>query len=164
MRRLKYGLVPLFAIVLFCILSFAAFADSPHFLSESASGPDASGNLTVNFKLAGLGNNVSTTVTATANETAVYACQNGGGNFPSDPKKTTTTGVANATGNFISGKNGQIVGSLTLLPLAPNPTPQCGSGQNVVLVSVSYANVAVSAPQAGTEGIPGTFSQTFFDI
>ena len=93
----------------------------------------------------------------------MYACRNNGGNFPSDPKKTTVSGPVSASGDFTSGKNGQITDSLTLMP-PPNTTLTCPGGQRVVLVSVSYTNVAVSAPEAGTESIPGTFSRTFFNI
>ncbi len=91
----------------------------------------------------------------------VYACQNNGGNFPNDPKKTTVSGPVTASGDFTSGKNGQITGSLTLSP--PATTLTCPSGQHVVLVSVSYTNVQVSGG-GDTAAIPGTFSRTFFDI
>jgi hypothetical protein len=53
-----------------------------------------------------------------------------------------------------------ITGSLTLSP--PASTLDCPSGQRVVLASVSYTNVAVSEPNAGTEPITGTFSRVFF--
>jgi hypothetical protein len=150
--------------VMIAALTFtvAAVAASPHFINASASGPDAAGNLTVNFKIAGLGDNQTITVTATADGTAVYACQNNGGNFPSDPKKTTVSGPVSASGDFTSGKNGQITDSLTLMPPA-NTTLTCPGGQHVVLVSVSYTNVAVSGG-GDTALIPGTFSRTFFNI
>jgi hypothetical protein len=152
------------ATVLVAAVAFpaAATAQSPHFVRASASGPDANGNLTVNFKIAGLGDTVTTTVTASADATAVYACQNRGGNFPEDPKKQTVSGPVSASGEFTSGKNGSITGSLTLMP--PASTLDCPGGQRVVLASVSYTNVAVSEPAAGTEPIPGTFSRTFFDV
>lgn len=138
-----------------------AVAASPHFIKASASGPDANGNLGVNFKIAGLGDTATTTVTASANATATFACQNNGGNFPSDPKKQEVSGPVSASGDFTSGKNGQITGSLTLMP--PPSTLECPSGQNRVLVKVSYTGVQVSG--AGeTESIPGVFSRTFFNI
>jgi len=159
LRITTAALAALLATVAFAAVAVAA---SPHFISASASGPDAAGNLAVNFKIAGLGDNQTLTVTASANATAVYACQNNGGNFPSDPKKTAVSGPVSASGDFTSGKNGQITGSLTISP--PPTTLTCPGGQHVVLVSVSYTNVAVSAPGAGTESIPGTFSRTFFDV
>jgi hypothetical protein len=144
-------------------LAFAAtaLAANPHFIQASASGPNAQGNLSVNFKIAGLGANETITVTATADGTALYACQNNGGNFPSDPKKQTVSGPVSASGSFTSGQNGQITGSLTLSP--PASTLTCPGGQHVVLASVSYTNVAVSGG-GDTESIPGTFSRTFFNV
>ncbi len=126
---------------------------NPHFINASASEPDASGNLTVSFKIAGLGSNVTTTITASASATAEYACRNKGGNFPSDPKKHQVSGPISASGQFTSGKNGQITGSLTLQP--PSSTLECPTGQMRVLVSVTYNNVQVSEPNAGTESVPG---------
>jgi hypothetical protein len=160
MRRLFVLMAAAVAALLF--FATPASAASPHFVRASASGPDGNGDLVVNFKIAGLGDTVTTTVTASANATAVYACQNNGGNFPSDPKKQTVSGPVTASGQFTSGKNGQITGSLTLSP--PPSTLDCPPGQHEVLASVTYTNVAVSEPAAGTEGIPGTFSRTFFVV
>lgn len=67
-----------------------------------------------------------------------------------------------ASGEFISGKNGQLTASLTLSP--PDSTLECPPGQTAVLVSVTYTHVAVSEPAAGTFNISGTFSRTFFNI
>jgi hypothetical protein len=160
MRRL----LVLVAAAVAALLLFAspASAANPHFITASASGPNGSGDLAVNFKIAGLGDNVTLTVTATADATALYACQNNGGNFPSDPKKQQVSGPVIASGPFTSGKNGQITASLTLHP--PASTLDCPNGQHEVLASVSYTNVAVSAPGAGSQSIPGTFSRTFFVI
>jgi hypothetical protein len=138
-----------------------AVAANAHFLRASATGPNASGDLAVNFKIAGLGDNVTITVTASADASAVYACQNNGGNFPSDPKKTEVSGPVTASGDFQSGQNGQVTGSLTLHP--PATTLSCPSGQRRVLVSVSYVNVQVTGG-GDTASIPGTFSRTFFTI
>jgi hypothetical protein len=160
--RLKKRFVAMAALVgAVAAISTIAFAANPHFIQASASGPDAAGNLSVNFKIAGLGDNETITVTASANATAVYACQNNGGNFPSDPKKQTVSGPVSASGDFTSGQNGQITGSLTVSP--PASTLTCPGGQRVVLASVSYTNVAVSGG-GDTESIPGTFSRTFFIV
>jgi hypothetical protein len=162
MLRVKF-LVPFLVPLLVLVLTTgAALAANPHFIRASASGPDNNGKLDVSFKIAGLGDTVTTTVTANADATAVYACRNNGGNFPSDPKKEEVAGPVSASGDFTSGKNGQITGSLTLSP--PASSLDCPPGQKRVLVSVSYTNVAVSEPNAGSESIPGTFSKVFFDI
>jgi hypothetical protein len=161
--RNQANLVPL-ALMVMLALTTAALAAEPHFLSRqtSASGPDTRGDLEVNFKIAGLGDTVTTTVTASADATALYACQNKGGNFPSDPKKQEVSGPVTASGEFTSGKNGQITGTLFLMP--PPSTLDCPSGQMRVLASVTYTNVQVSEPAAGTASIPGTFSRTFFNV
>jgi hypothetical protein len=140
------------------VIATPAIAASPHFIRADAAGPNAQGNLAVNFKIAGLGDNQTITVTTTANATALYACQNNGGNFPSDPKKQQVSGPVSASGQFTSGKNGQITGSLTLMP--PASTLDCPGGQREVLANVSYTNVQVSGG-GDTESIPGTFSRTF---
>ena len=139
-----------------------ADAASPHFTRAAASGPNADGSLDVTFKIAGLGDTVTTTVTASGDATAVYACRNNGKNFPSDPKKQTVSGPVSDSGEFTSGKNGSISNSLTLEP--PASTLDCPNGQREVLASVSYSNVTVSAAGTGTEAILGTFSRTFFVI
>lgn len=138
---------------------------SPRFQDASNSAPvdcATPGTLTVSFKIVGLGDTVTTTVTASAGATAVYACQNNGGNFPSDPKKQVVSGPVSSSGEFPSGKNGQITGSLTLSP--PASSLSCPPGQHEVLASVSYSNVAVSEPNAGTTSIPGTFSRVFYVV
>ena len=152
------------AAVLVAAIAFpgTATAQNAHFVRASATGPDAAGNLAVNFKIAGLGDNQTITVTASADATAVYACQNNGGNFPSDPKKQQVSGPVSASGDFTSGKNGSVTDSLTLMP--PASTLDCPGGQRDVLASVSYTNVAVSSPGVGTVTIPGTFSRTFFNV
>jgi hypothetical protein len=165
MRRSTFlFVVSLLAVV---VMALPALAANPHFLSSKtgATGPDADGNLTVFFKIAGLGDTVTTTVTATADATATYACKNNGGNFPNDPKKEDVAGPVSASDDFTSGKNGQIQDTLVLMP--PESELDCPNGQTATLVFVSYTNVAVSEPAAGTESIPGTFSAIidpdFFD-
>jgi hypothetical protein len=153
MRR-KIGFVLCGLVVLVGV----GLAASPHFLSCSATGPNSVGDLLVRFKIAGLGDTVTTTVTATANATAEYACRNKGGNFPSDPKKQQVSGPVSKTGQFTSGKNGSITGSLTVSP--PPSTLDCPGGQVAVVCSVSYTNVQVTSPDAGTCNVSGTFAST----
>lgn len=129
---------------------------NPHFIRADATlvGTD----LRVDFKEAGLGNDPDATVTIVASATATRldACQNNGGNFPSDPKKQETTSEVQASGEFSPGKNGQITDSLTLS--LPSTTLECPPGQNAVLVRFSYTNVSVTdITHDVTEEIPGTF-------
>jgi hypothetical protein len=160
MRRFVIAIVTVLAVA--SMTASVVVAANPHFIRATASGPDDFGNLVVNFKIAGLGDTVTTTVTVSGMASALYACQNGGGNFPSDPKKQEVSGPVSNSGEFTSGKNGQITDSLTLPP--PASTLECPPGQTAVLASVSFWDVAVSEPHAGTESIPGTFSRTFYDV
>jgi hypothetical protein len=157
-RKKTFGMLSTTMLLLILVTS-VAFGANPHFIYGNANITD-SGNLVVNFKIAGLGSTVSTTVTASADAYALYACRNNGGNFPADPKKQEATGPVSNSGEFTSGRNGQITGSLTLYP--PATTLSCPPGQHIVLVEVSYSNVQVSEPAAGTFNIPGTFSKVFY--
>lgn len=138
----------------------AALADhdkgNPHFIRASATlvGTD----LRVDFKEAGLGSDPDATVTivASADASRFDACQNKGGNFPSDPKKQQTTAAVEASGEFSPGKNGQITDSLTLS--LPATSLECPPGQNAVLVSFEYSNVSVTdITHDVSRDVPGTF-------
>ena len=117
--------------------------------------------LNVYFKIAGLGSNQSIDVTASAHADAVYACRNHGQQCPNAANKVNVQADVSATGTFQSGKNGQITACLTVDP--PETSLTCPPGQDLVLVSVSYTNVSVSAPGANDcEPSRGTFSANFF--
>src|SRR5262249_25153886 len=140
-----------------------------HFNRASATLTDT-GTLVVDFKEAGLGDTVTITEQVTANATATYACQNNGGNFPSDPKKTTVSGPVPASGDFPSGKNGQITASLTVQPPALPADFSCPPGQHVVLVAVSYTDIALTDTNNGVTVTAAQFdgladvARTFFNI
>lgn len=141
-----------------------ALAASPHFINASATGPSSSGTLSVNFKEAGLGDNVSITYRASADATAVYACLNHGGHHPQASNKETVSGPVSATATFSSGKNGSISQSLTLPPPSAGSF-SCPSGQTLVLASDSFSNVAITdTTNSLTESIAGTFSRVFFNV
>ena len=118
-----------------------ALADSPHFISASAT---ASGtNLIVSWKEAGLGTNTLTSYTTTADATATFVCVNGGNKNPSAANKTTVNGPVSASGTFPSGKNGNVTASLTLTPPGPG-TFSCPSGQKLETAQVTYTNVTLT--------------------
>jgi len=136
-------------------------AQNPHFLSCDVSGVNSNGTLSSDFRIAGLGSNVTITVTASADATATYACLNKGQSCPNAANKSTVTGTVTAQGTFTSGKNGSVRGSLTVNP--PPNTLTCPGGQNMVLVSVDYTNVSLSSSAGGTcDTSPGTFGANFF--
>src|SRR5712692_10580123 len=96
-----------------------ALADSPHFIgTATVSGVFSNGGISITFKEAGLGSNVSITYgfdpTPSSNLAdgsqfiAHYGCINHGGNHPSATNKTEVQGPIETTGTFSSGKNGTI--------------------------------------------------------
>jgi hypothetical protein len=159
MKKLSILTLSMVAIVGF--MATNVWAQSPHFLRCSASGVTSDGELNVSFKIAGLGSNESITVTASAHADAIYGCLNRGQQCPNAANKVEVQQDVSATGTFTSGKNGQITGSLTVEP--PPTELTCPNGQRLVLVSISYTNVSVSAPGAGDcIPSPGTFAANFF--
>jgi hypothetical protein len=160
----KYVLIAMATVA--AMLAFgavAAVADSPRFKSATASGPDAAGNLLVTFRETGLGNTPNpVNYTASADASALYACQNNGGNFPSDPKKQTTSARVEEDATFLS-ENGNVNGSVTLSP--PRSTLTCPGGQHPVLASITYTNVRITDTDHDvSRNIPGTFSRVFFNV
>jgi hypothetical protein len=148
-------------IALSSFMAITMWAASPHFLRCSASGVNDDGSLNVCFKIAGLGDNQTLAVTASAHADAVYACKNNGQQCPNAANKVNVQANVSASGTFTSGQNGQITGCLTVEPPATALT--CPPGQDLVLVSVSYTSVSVSAPGANScNTSPGTFSANFF--
>lgn len=141
------------AMGLFMAIASTAFADSPHFISDSAS-IDGSGNLVCSFKEAGLGSTLSTeSITCSANATATYACVNGGGNHPKAANKESVTGLVSASGNF-PVRNGQTTGSLTVSPPPAGPfSPACNPPMTVVLISVCYSNITLTGLAGDTANL-----------
>jgi hypothetical protein len=158
---MKRSSLILAVIALSSFMAGNVWAQNPHFLSCGASGVNSDGSLNVSFKIAGLGSNQSLTVTASAHADATYACRNHGQQCPNAANKVNVQSDVSASGDFTSGKNGQITASLTVDP--PPTSLTCPGGQKLVLVSVSYTNVSVSAPGAGDcIPSPGTFAANFF--
>ncbi|SRR6266567_4915645 len=159
MKRLSILTLTMIALVGF--MATTVRAQSPHFLRCGASGVNPDGSLNVSFTIAGLGSNQSINVTASAHADATYGCLNHGQQCPNAANKVNVQSDVSATGTFTSGKNGSIRASLTVDP--PDTTLTCPGGQTLVLVSVSYTNVSVSAPGAADcNPSPGTFAANFF--
>lgn len=114
---------------------------------------DSNGNVTVSFKVSGVGNG-NLCVVSSGTFTANCACENNGGNCPSDAKKQSTA-VEESTGQSFQSTNGQIRG--TELLAAPNEsacTLTCPSGQTPILAELLE-------PQPVTVNVfaPGDFTQ-----
>jgi hypothetical protein len=157
----KIGIIAVLALMVTALAAVPALAVNPHFTKASASGPNASGNLVVSFKIAGLGANETITVTTTGQASGQYACINRGGNHPQASNKEDFAGPVSASGDFTSDKNGNVTGSLTLTP--PPTTLTCPGNQQLVLANVTYTDVSVSGG-GDTAPISGTFTRTFFNV
>ena len=123
--------------------TFAALAASPHFVrGPFASLNSSTGEVTVTWKEAGLGDTVLVTYEASALASARYQCVNRGGKCPAASNKQDVLSNVSTSGTFPSGKNGSITGSLTFGP--PEGTLDCPGGQVLKMVSVSYANITLA--------------------
>lgn len=161
MRLIKILLV---VLVIASMVVTTASADSPHFVRADAGFQGSSQNLNVSWKEAGLGNNQAINYIASANATAIYACINGGGNHPKAANKETVSGPVSASGQFASGKNGQITASLTLSPPGPGGF-SCPPGQRLEVAKVTYTNVAITDATNGiTEAIQGAFCRQLIGL
>jgi len=139
MRRMLLVLAAVFATAALAVPT--ALAVNAHFISASAA-LNTDGTLTASFKEAGLGTNQLIDYALTADGSATYVCVNKGGSNPSAQNKSTVNGPVSATGEFNSGKNGNVTGSLTVSP--PPSNISCPKGQTLQVASVSYANVTLT--------------------
>ena len=157
----KLGIIAVVSLMALAIAAVPALAANPHFQAKNTnvSGPNANGNLTVSFRISGLGNDInSVRITLSSDPaTALYACRNNGGNFPSDPKKQTRS-IAVSDSDTFPVHNGSASGSLTISP--PASTLNCPGGQHEVLARITYNNVTLSG--GGDSVNLGDFQRTFF--
>ncbi len=156
MRRVKYGIALLFALLLTVGFSLPAFAQNPHFIGTPTCTKSTSTGLTCSGKAAGLGNGPTAAFLTADSVTATYECVNKGGNVaPGQP--IVTQNVTGPT-QTITPHNGQI----TFSPTIPPPTPpsaatECPNGNwKVRLTSLTYTNVVLHIQQP-----PGTDVLTF---
>src|SRR5204863_8806905 len=109
----KSSILILSVVALAGFMATTLWATSPHFLRCAASGVNPDGSLDVSFTIAGLGDNQTLTVTATAHADAIYGCLNHGQQCPNAANKQEAQQDVSATGTFRSGKNGAIRASLS---------------------------------------------------
>lgn len=160
MRALVRALTAAVAALTSLVLAAGpAVADNPHFVSASLS-TTADWGLKVTFKEAGLGSGTTVTITLHASYDAVFQCINGGRKNPSAANKTTISGDASASGQFTSGKNGNVVGSLTLgAPSADSNGFSCPKGQTETLTQITWSDVSlVDSTSGASESFPGTWT------
>lgn len=127
----------------------AAYAANPHFVGQvNATIDNVTGTAQLCFKVAGLGNNESIDISASATASATYVCRNAGGNCPNAANKKTVTGPVTATQKFTSDQNGQVEACITLTPPSAGGFT-CPGNQQVVLTSVSYTGLKVTIGASG---------------
>lgn len=130
-----------------------------HFVYATSSVAD-SGALVVNFKEAGLGNDVTVDYTLTGDVSATFGYTNKGGNVvQGEPWEATN--VTLATGTFTSDKNGSIEATLTSAAPTPNLAQPNGNGWTLVY-DISYTNLVLTDTTYGvTTAVPDATANTF---
>jgi hypothetical protein len=145
-----------FVMIAVLLASSVAWAQNSHFVRSGTATVDNLGNLVCSgWKVAGLGSNVTDSITCAGQATAIYACINNGGHHPSATNKETVNGPVSGTDDFTSGKNGTISGSITVAPPGAG-TFSCPNGQDLVLASVSYTSLSLSDSFGATADISGS--------
>jgi len=127
-----------------CAIAGIAYADS-HFITASDS-IDSAGNLTANWKEAGLGNCAPSCIceyVLSATVSSTWQCFNGGNNQPQGQPFKLPPSNGSAPGGFAPTHNGTITASLTL---SPDPDDlSCGKPPfKLCLTAVSYTNVTLT--------------------
>jgi len=139
MKRLSILTCTMIALAGF--MAITVFAQNAHFMRCSSS-VDASGNLSVSFRIAGLGAGASDTITATTTATATWGCLNGGQQCPNAANKFTSSEQLSGDLTVTAGHNGSASGTITLSPTPP--ADFCPHGQKMVLISVTYGDVTLT--------------------
>jgi hypothetical protein len=137
----------------------AVAGGSPHFIKNATSASLDGTSLVVQFKEAGLSSGAVETIQVTAHLDATYKCINGGGNNPSDPKKTTISSDVSASGVFTAGQNGNLIGSLTVSAPAAATVLSCPGGQTATLTAVAWSAIRIDDLTSGASlALNGSFS------
>ncbi|HWR35756.1 MAG TPA: hypothetical protein VN622_07825 [Clostridia bacterium] len=153
MQRLK----SVAALGLLLGTAIAMLAASAHFIRVESGLSGA--NVVITFKEAGLGDDETILYQGSAIATATYQCFTKSGNTPEAANKTGPGTVQSPPTPFNSGKNGSIVGSVTLSP--PGPDFSCPSGQRQRLVCATYTDISIkdlTTPLGPVSATPSTQS------
>ena len=126
-----------------------AYAGNAHFVGSGMSTSTSGATLTVKFKEAGLESGSVETVQVSAHFEGTYSCVNGGNHVPADPKKTTISSDVQNSGEFSAGKNGNLIGSLSVSGPDPASVLDCPSGQKATLFDAVFSNVVVTDLDTG---------------
>jgi hypothetical protein len=136
---------------------------NPHFVRANAQ-LIREADLKAVFKEAGLGRNENVTIQLSADTKALWGCINRGGNHPQAANKEYAYGQATESGEFNSGRNGHVIGSLTI-DLADVAMPDdwsCPRGQKAVLFEVAYGDIQLCDETNGVCVELGGLSRAFW--
>src|SRR5438876_8997975 len=142
----KLSIITCTMIALASFMAITVLAANAHFMSCSST-VDSSGDLSVSFRIAGLGAGASDTITATTTATSTWGCLNGGQQCPNAANKFTSSDPISASLDVKAGHNGSASGNITLSPT--QPANFCPHGQKMVLISVTYTDVTLTNSDSG---------------
>jgi hypothetical protein len=152
-------------------VSAAGAAARPHTIGQPIVDIDSSGNLSVHWKVAGLGNFTSAAF-LTADREAVYGCDNPGvgamgfrSRRGSRSSSLTSSGRQRRSRHRTARSRSPWGSRHHRLRAQPGFCP--GSNWNVVLVSITYVNVVLHIQQEGVDVLTvplGTFSERFIEL
>jgi len=129
---------------LLVMASVVDWAQSPHFIGTAqVAGIFSDGGISASFKEAGLGDNVLVTYELAGKFSADYGCVNHGGNHPQAANKEAVVGDVGAIATFQSGKNGNVVGTVTFVPPSASEELSCPGNQVAVLADISYSDLTL---------------------
>jgi hypothetical protein len=137
----KLSILTCTMIALAGFTAITVLAQNAHFMSCSSS-VGSSGNLSVSFRIAGLGAGASDTITAHTTATSTWGCLNGGQQCPNAANKFTNSEQLTGSLTVTAGHNGSASGTISLSPT--QPANFCPHGQKMVLISVTYSDVTLT--------------------
>jgi hypothetical protein len=171
MRKTVIFIMSMFAVI-GLTASAAGAAANPHTIGQPTVDISATGDLSVQWKVAGLGNFTSDAFLTAERVEAVWGCDNpgvGGDGIHIPPGQPIVSTDVQGPTTTIPPSNGQITFTVGIpAPAAPSATGFCpGSNWSLVLVSITYVNVVLHIQQDGVDVLTvplGTFSETFINL
>jgi hypothetical protein len=162
-ESINKGLTIPMALVASALLLMApmlAVAASPHFIKTPTVTKNDSGDLTVKFKAAGLGNSATDVFLTASDVSADLQCVNPGGNSP--PPKTAEFGPVEGPTVTVQPRNGQITASPTLpFPASEQDLEDAADCPNpnwsVDVTNITYENVVLHIQQNGEDILTHNF-------
>jgi hypothetical protein len=146
----RIGIIAVLSLLGLALAAVPAIAAAPdtgsaHFIKSATSADvDTAGNLDVTFKETGLSAGSIETLTLSAFATADYQCFNNGGKHPKAANKETVADDVTASVNLPVGKNGNLVGTISVAPPGPGSFT-CPSGQTLVgPTNVTYTDIVLT--------------------